>query len=239
MAIRLSGPGRPYDGLVKSTPTGPRWTGETRLVMERLKDPLRWKKPRRIFVNSMGDLFHENTASLDVAAVWHVMRLAPWHTFQILTKRPKRMRRFVEKWGAALPNVWLGVSVEDQAAANERIPHLQMIHAALLFVSLEPLIGPVSLAQAIPCGYYCEEGIGHVDHGPNGNLGHIGWVVCGGESGPRARPMKLGWARAVRDECRDARVAFFMKQLSEADTPDFKKFECFPEDLQVRQFPVL
>ena len=176
VAARFSGPGLPYEGLVRiasGKPTG--WNGVVRMVHEHLADPLRWKRPRRVFVNSMSDLFHESLTNEQIAAVFGVMAAAPRHTFQVLTKRSARMREWfawVADHGARgarsacrasaalylvaspevpggdewpLRNVWLGVSTENQAAADERIPELLRTPAAVRWISAEPLIGPVDL----------------------------------------------------------------------------------------------
>jgi protein gp37 len=159
----------------------PRWTGEVRLLPERLAEPLHWKKPRRIFVCDMGDLFHESVTDREITKVFATILSCPHHTFQILTKRAARMKEWITKHtplvfhGPPLPNVWLGVSVENQHFADERIPLLLTTPAAVRWISAEPLLGPVS-------------GIGTRD------FGGINWVVCGGESGPNARPMHPDWA---------------------------------------------
>lgn len=189
----------------------------------RLDQPLRWQKPRRIFVNSMSDLFHPDVPDLFIWRVFIVMAQATRHTFQVLTKRPDRAFGIISKWcdtglvfrsgyGAVLPNVWLGVSVEDQAAADERIPILLKTPAAVRWVSAEPLLGPVAI------GAYLSRtnmpGLrlmpGFIDPLPG-----LQWVVCGGESGPHARPMHAAWARALRDQCAVAGVPFLFKQWGE------------------------
>jgi protein gp37 len=157
-AARFAGPGRPFEGLTRRTPGGPRWTGKIRLVPEALEIPLHWRKPRRVFVNSMSDLFHEDVPDDFIHAVFAVMARSRHHTFQVLTKRPARMRALLSRWqsegltmregcGVTLPNVWLGVSVEDQRAADERIPELLATPAAVRFLSCEPLLGPVNLSK--------------------------------------------------------------------------------------------
>jgi protein gp37 len=156
--------------------------------------PVRWRKPRRIFVNSMSDLFHEHLPDMTIARIFQVMLRAPRHTYQILTKRPERMQAWVAAWvkeaGTPLPaNIWLGVSVEDQATAKQRVPLLLDTPCAVRWVSAEPLLGPVALA-----------------------LDGLNWVVVGGESGPGARPMHPDWARRLRDDCVGAGVAFLFKQ---------------------------
>jgi protein gp37 len=150
-AHRFSGPGGAYEGLTELGPEGPRWTGKVRTVPQLLELPLHWKKPRRVFVNSMSDLFHEDVPHEFIRDVFSVMIRCEWHTFQVLTKRPKRMQEIVQRWypknRAYPPNVWLGVSVEDQKTADERIPLLLQTPAAVRFVSAEPLIGPIDLTK--------------------------------------------------------------------------------------------
>ncbi|WAM23779.1 phage Gp37/Gp68 family protein [Myxococcus sp. NMCA1] len=237
MAIRLAGPGQPYEGLVESTPTGPRWTGKVVLDEELLDAPLRWKKPRRVFVNSMSDLFHESLSFETIDRVFATMRLAERHTFQVLTKRADRMREYVEwararsiveglevvpgrpiTWERAHPNVWLGVSVEDQRRADERIPHLLATPAAVRFLSCEPLLGPVDLERYLKPTLHTTGGerLQHPDpripsEGGRWEWG-VSWVITGGESGPGARPMHPEWARRLRDQCVSAGVPFFFKQ---------------------------
>jgi protein gp37 len=192
---------------------------------ERLDQPLRWTKPRRVFVNSMSDLFHESVPDAFIDQVFAVMALAKQHVFQVLTKRPERMRDYLcarnglgnpeicsainsipyglgNRHGALsmpLPNVWLGVSIEDQATADERIPLLLQTPAAVRWVSAEPLIGPVRLDEP----------------GLHGGPGQLDWCVVGGESGPNARPMHPDWVRSLRDQCQAAGVPFFFKQWGE------------------------
>lgn len=166
---------------------------DLRLVPERLLDPLKWVKPRMVFVNSMSDLFQEKVPARFSKDVFDVMRLADWHVYQMLTKRGERMSHVVRKFPKrlqALPNVWLGVSVEDKKYGVPRIEHLRQTPAAVRFLSVEPLL----------------EDLGEID------LAGIDWVIVGGESGPGARPMKPKWAMSVRDQCHAARVPFFFKQ---------------------------
>ena len=253
VAARFSDPGMPYEGLAKriarevrqfkvvgGEPTGefrtatkyePRWTGDVRMVPEHLADPLRWKKPLRIFVNSMSDLFHEALTNEQIAAAFGVMAAAPRHTFQVLTKRPKRMREWfawVAEYGLSvlaleaslhlgedrdyigseqpswpLPNVWLGVSVEDQEAATTRIPELLGTPAAVRFLSMEPLLGAIDLAAASPNSRSFAE--------------DLDWVIAGCESGPGARRCKVEWLRSIRDQCAAAHVPFFLKQAQHID----------------------
>lgn len=219
---------------------------------ERLDQPLRWKKPRRIFVNSMSDLFHDQVPAEYIAKVFAVMSQAPQHTFQVLTKRHGRMRALLAsehfqtdahsraidlvqsltaehefRW--PLPNVWLGVSVEDQRWAGIRIPALLDTPAAVRFLSCEPLLGPVNIRTAVRATgrqYGCggqHHGIGtrecprelHHHHDERCRMPMPDWVIVGGESGPGARPMHPDWARSLRDQCSAAGVPFVFKQWGE------------------------
>lgn len=159
---------------------------------DRLDQPLRWKRGRMIFVNSMSDLFHKSVPVSFVDSVFDTMESADWHVFQLLTKRSSRMRDYLkQRYADRSPpsHIWFGVSVEDARGAV-RIAHLRAAPAAIRFLSVEPLIGPV----------------GEVD------LSDIHWVIAGGESGPRARIMNIDWARQIRDECKRQNVSFFFKQ---------------------------
>jgi protein gp37 len=159
---------------------------------ERLEQPLRWQQPRRIFVNSMSDLFHKEVPTTFIDAVFDTMEKASWHTYQVLTKRSSLMTRYLRKRyadGLAPQHIWLGVSIED-AKNVVRLTHLKVAPARTKFVSFEPLIGPV---------------------GPV-NLKGIDWVIVGGESGPRARPIEEAWVLEIRDRCKADKVAFFFKQ---------------------------
>lgn len=187
---------------------------------DKLEQPLHWKKPRLVFVNSMSDLFHEQIPDEYIARVWAVMAMSRRHTFQVLTKRHGRMRSLLNRpefWRAVrrsvttdlnripeavglvrdpLPNVWLGVSVEDQKWANIRIPALLDTPAAIRFISAEPLLGPVDIFAS-----------SKIDRDPG-----LDWVIVGGESGRGARPMDPSWARTLRDECVQSGIAFHFKQ---------------------------
>lgn len=224
-----------------------RWTGRVELDDSKLDLPLRWKKPRRIFVNSTSDLFHESLDDDAIGSVWRTMARCQHHTFQILTKRPERMREFTRRVGLGVRpfhHVWLGVSVEDQETADERIPILLDTPAAVRFISAEPLLGPVDLAHHLR-GFNRDE-MGLRDDPLAASLlsagiesGHawarpaLHWVICGGESGPGARPMHPDWARGLRDQCAAAGVAFFMKQMGGSRRP----LPPIPDDLMVREFP--
>lgn len=268
MAARFSKPGQWGHGLATyvTRPDGKRearWTGTMVQAPEAtLTAPLRWKAPRRIFVNSTSDLFHEDVPDAWIDRVFAVMALCPQHTFQVLTKRPERMRAYFAagpwlRWlelmkplwhgrlasevaeNGALPNVWLGTSVEDQASADARIPHLLETPAAIRFISAEPLLGPVDLTRlgidsdsemhALTPIPWAEEvanwgddpetiegwldwyGLSEVP--TSGNMHPtLDWVIVGGESGAGARPMHPDWARDLRDQCASADVPFFFKQ---------------------------
>lgn len=163
---------------------------EVVLHSDRLRLPLSWRRGRRIFVNSMSDLFHEEVPDEFILEVFQMMQAADWHVFQLLTKRPERLLAM----SSDLPwpsNLWMGVSVENQYWADRRLPLLVEVPAAVRFVSLEPLLGPVQMGSS---------------------LSRLHWVVVGGESGPRCRKMQACWVRSVRDACVSADVAFFFKQ---------------------------
>lgn len=243
-----------YEGLTRTLPDGSRnWTGTVRCLPERLQQPLKWAQPRRVFVNSMSDLFHEGVPDEFLDQVFGTMALATAHTFQVLTKRPERMlsyiqrlgkrleaefpylqavgrpdgvgHRVVVRWGDGsalanelswpLTNVWLGVSVEDQAAADERIPLLLETPAAVRFLSCEPLLGPIRLENVL-CGCDGADPVVCPRCGGRGLLDTlrmgVSWVIVGGESGPHHRPMDPGWARSLRDQCQERGAAFLFKQ---------------------------
>jgi protein gp37 len=214
---------------------------------ERLDQPLRWAKPRLIFVNSMSDLFHEDVPDEFIDQVFAVMALAKQHTFQVLTKRPERMREYargnwqprmmghMRKFGRIpdgrgvmlqtingnLPNVWLGVSVEDQATADQRIPILLQTPAAVRWISAEPLLGPIDLNRLQFLGGEVGDKMSALSgrylaaYGTKSGAPKLDWVVVGGESGPKARPMHPDWVRILRDQCAAAVVQFMLKQWGE------------------------
>lgn len=227
MAARLDAMGQPlYKGLTKQTNAGPVWRGTVRASPDALLAPLRRKTPTTYFVNSMSDLFYEVFDDSLIDQVFAVMALCPQHTFQVLTKRAERMRDYMtdprqhnrmelaaesikasegKPWSPkhvlarVLPNVWLGVSTERQKEYDERWPHLASTPAAVRFISYEPALGPLNLQSMAltldrPIKMFPD------------------WVICGGESGPDARPMHPAWARALRDQCALLGVPFFFKQ---------------------------
>lgn len=230
-----------YRGLTQESKAGPVWNGKVRLLENRLTDPLRWRAPkdgtrRRVFVNSMGDLFHELVSEEWIDRVLGTIALAPHHDFLVLTKRAERMhdfmqtpkriwkifeavRRFVDNeyrenarfeldetpWPWPLPNLWLGISAEDQQRANQRIPLLLATPAAVRFISAEPLLGPVDLRAVSTAAISAAAG--------NKLSDCLHWVIVGGESGKDARPFDLDWATSIINQCRGAGIPCFVKQL--------------------------
>jgi len=179
-----------YKGTTRKSGQRYVWTGEVRIVSSALEAPLAWRKPRKIFVNSMSDLFQEAVPEAFIQQIWQVMRKAPHHVFQILTKRPDRMAEVLNAIGApVLKNVWLGTSVESRAYAH-RLESLRNTRAAVRFVSFEPLLDEVGTV----------------------NLADIHWAIVGGESGPGARPVHANWIEEIRLQCENQGVAFFFKQ---------------------------
>jgi len=220
-------------GLTIDTKAGPVWNGQVRLNVPWLRQPLEWKRPRMVFVCAHGDLFHESVPDEWIDCVFIVMAEARCHTFQVLTKRAERMRRYVDDavarvfaqargdWpGWPLPNVWLGISAERQQEADERIPLLLQTPAAVRFISAEPLLGPIDLTAVkldfMP-GYFGDALQPH--HVPHCDRHHrypgLDQVITGGESGPNARPSNPQWYRDIRDQCASAGVPYFHKQNGE------------------------
>ena len=234
---RMLPPNSHYAGLTKPSKFGPVWTGKVNLAPDHIiTKPLRWRKPKRIFVNSMSDLFHESIPDAWIDRVLAVMALAPQHVFQVLTKRPLRMQNYLRNPATPsqilrmianmhmeglipqareitlpLRNVWLGVSVEDQARADERIPLLLDTPAAVRWISAEPILGPIDL-ENIPWGGVRT----NILRGWSDAKIGLHWIVAGAESGPGARPCDIEWIRSLRDQCAGAGVPFFWKQHVEA-----------------------
>ncbi len=229
---------------------GLQWSGKILVAEERLAQPLRWRRPRLVFVNSMSDVFHHDVPERAVAASFAVMAATRRHEFQLLTKRPERMlawMQFLERtygtpseilahcaraaasYGLGeldvghqwpLPNVWMGASVESQKFADERLPILREVPAAVRFLSMEPLLGAVD----------------------DLDLRGIHWVIVGGESGPGARPMKPRWARSIRDRCLEEGVPLFMKQWGNYDEDgnwhrSKKETGCLLDGVDYKQWP--
>ncbi|HVL65753.1 MAG TPA: phage Gp37/Gp68 family protein [Vicinamibacterales bacterium] len=229
-----------FAGVVEPTAAGKlRWTGRVNCLEERLDWPLKWKRPRKIFVCNQSDLFHEDVPQAFIIAVFNRMARAPQHTFQVLTKRPARMREMVQlidalRGGSSLyanwplPNVWLGVSVENQRFADERIPLLLQTPAAVRFISAEPLLGPLELRHDWLYEYRNLNPVKAIV--PAGApLPRLSWVIVGGESGKGARPFDLAWARSIVQQCQAAGTAVFVKQLGAKPLEFFRRR---PEDPQ-------
>ena len=284
VAARFSGVGMPYEGLVTIGKQGARWNGTVRLVVEKLDEPLRWKKPTFIFVNSMSDLFHESLSNETIAAIFGVMAACPQHTFQPLTKRTRRATAWFH-WLALtaehanngigttelgvllhyaqslcdhprlrdtgpilsqpwpLRQVWLGASVEDQQRADERIPDLLTIPAAVRWISLEPQLEDVDLWAYLKTPTR-DKSLAEM-RAPA--MPGLDWVVQGGESGHGARGFNPTWAKLTREQCRKAGVAYFFKQFG-SNVLDFSgtKFKDshggdpseWPAEFNVRQYPI-
>ena len=219
------------------------------LVPERLDRPLHWRKPRRVFVNSVSDLFHEDVPDAFIDQVFAVMAKTQRHTFQVLTKRPERMRDYCNArlLGLPLPNVWFGVSVENQAAANQRIPLLLDTPAAIRWLSCEPLLESVQIAEYLRNPLWNDI--------PSWQEPAIDWVVVGGESGAddKARPFDIEWARSLVRQCRVGEIPVFVKQLGrhpvarEAGVVVWPEYDLrdkhggqmdeWPGDLRIREYP--
>lgn len=241
--------------------TRPREFEDVLVHHDRLDMPLRWRSPKRVFVNSMSDLFHKDIPDQFITDVFGIMALAHWHTFQVLTKQPQRMVEYLSRgdhgviaqfealqrnggistkrvfsaldvkrrdgilWEWPLPNVWLGVSVEDQATADERIPLLLQTSAAVRFLSCEPLLGPINIEKFTGEGHCPNaDDATHCVHWWDGagepccrcrQIAPIDWVIAGGESGPKSRPSHPDWFRSLRDQCAATDVPFFFKQWGE------------------------
>jgi protein gp37 len=221
MTKRLESMGhKQYAGLLN---VAGHFNGTVKTHPDRLQQPFHWKKPLRVFVCSMSDLFHKDVPSKFLYAVWCAMAACPQHTFQVLTKRPERIARALGPRGCGFyakegvvpcpqPNVWVGTSIENQGAFD-RWENLVASPAAVRFVSAEPLIGPWKfLGRTMP-----------------------DWVIVGAEKGPGSRPMDDDWARALRDQCQEAGTAFFMKQRCKNGKAI--PYEDWPDDLQVREYP--
>lgn len=207
------------------------------LHLDRLGKPATWKRPRLVFVNSMADLFHQDVPEGFISRVLRVMEAEDRHRFQVLTKRVDRALEVLSAYGPLPPNVWIGASVENQATADDRIPKLLQIEADVRFLSCEPLLGSVDLTEwlwgrAEPCqgcpqDSDCE--CGYRTRADNDGEPDLDWVIVGGETGPGFRPMEPAWALSIVDQCREAGVPVFVKQMA-GRAP-------IPPELQVREFP--
>lgn len=239
-AGRDPGGRRKYMGVATRTPSGRvAFNGTINLDEAALDEAYSWRKPRRVFVNSMSDLFHKDVPPDFIYQVFKVMEATPQHTYQVLTKRPENIMPAMKLYGigGATPqarpwpaNVWIGTSVEDQAAADSRIPHLLRVPARVRFLSCEPLLGPVDLR---PWVYTFR-----LNSAPDTPLRQdLHWIIVGGESGRGARPMVPAWAESLRDQCQAAGVAFYMKQMGSVYAGKGKGGDVIPDSLNVREFP--
>lgn len=187
---------------------------DIQLHEDRLKQPLHWKRPRMVFVNSMSDLFHEKVDYKNIAKIFEMMRLTPKHTYQILTKRPENALRFFKWWfvfdetSQVTDNIWLGISVENQQMADERLAPFSQFPSKIKFVSYEPALSEVNWSR----------------------YEFIDWIIAGGESGAMKRPNDIDWFRKTRDWAKENNIAFFMKQID--------KVQEIPEDLMIREYPL-
>lgn len=210
-----------------------KWNGTLLIQAHQLNKPFIWKKPRMIFVCSMGDLFHPDLPFEFIDQVFDIIQQTPRHTYQILTKRPEIMLRYFHDRNILIPynNAWLGVSAENQKWLEDRVTYLYFIPAVIRFVSLEPLIGPVILnGKTSLVGYNF--------------LPKLDWVIVGGESGPNARPMHPDWVKSIRDQCQEASVPFFFKQWGEwrpsedSDMGDISKWLYVRSDSSISEYPL-
>ncbi len=240
-----------------------KWSGKCVLVESALDKPLHWKKPRMIFVCSMGDLFHESVPKEWIIKVFMTIANCPQHTFQILTKRPSRMKEWFDspEWveiddGYRPKNLWLGVTVCTQKEADEKIPILLDIPVAVRFVSIEPCLEEINLGniriqrdpkfgdngwQGRPGGYpylNCLTGREYSVMVGNPTPYKLDWVIVGPETGPKARPCKIEWIESIVDQCKDANVPCFVKKVPvRKNQKDWGNMELWPEQLRVREYP--
>jgi protein gp37 len=209
MSKRLAGRyGYPKDDPFKVTPH-----------YSRMSKPFGWKKSRRIFVCSMGDIFHKDVKPEWRQDVWDVMHENQQHTYIILTKRPKGAAKYKKSWW--FPNIWLGVTAENQQTADERIPILLQTPAAVRFVSVEPMLSKINIRKWLP------EILGGIPFRLDSDV--LQWIICGAETGPGARHMQLDWAIDLKNQCKEAGIPFFFKKASKGDT--------VPPELLIREFP--
>lgn len=261
-AVRFAGEGGPFHLFARSTKNGPRWTGKVEVVEKHLHDPLHWRKPKKIFVNSMSDLFHESLPFSDILRIHITMLGAEQHTYQVLTKRPEIAKEFYLWWDRTCPghaypkDLWVGASIEDQPTADRRIPYIASLSSLPIttFLSYEPALGPVDFTKHFWIG---EEGGIDFCYTPRQQ---IALVIVGGESGHGARTCETSWVRNTIRQCKAAKVACFVKQLGARIGGNAEEFGGFvhcthqngsfglcdskggnmsewPSELRVREFP--
>lgn len=231
MAKRLSGidATKHYLSTLVNNPEDERygkWNGTTHIVRSALSKPLTWKKSNKIFVCSMGDLFHESIPFDTIVEVFHIIKKCPQHTFQILTKRPERMLNFFNYFAANpywenLPNVWLGVTVENQKQAKIRIPLLSKLPASIKYISVEPMLENIDLST-------------------NNNIEILDWVICGGETGAKARNIEKEWVNNLLYQCVSSNIPFFFKSWGASILLDNNqiKYNSQIEGKEYKQFPL-
>jgi len=214
---------------------------------DKLNQPLEWKRPRKIFVCSMGDLFHADVPTEWINKVFSVIQQAKQHTFIILTKRPERMQQYIRSVNKCrscpendipFSNVWCGITAENQRTADGRIPILLSTPAVKKFISVEPMLERIDIMRYLPeydyrpTYEYYQKAYPDCGNVPILIKPGIDWIICGAETGPNARPMSLEWARDLRDQCAEANTPFFFKKAGPVGTP-------IPEDLTIREYPEL
>lgn len=207
------------------------WNGEVALLPERLTEPFTWRKPRKVFVNSMSDLFHEKVPTSFIESVFEVMSHCKQHTFQVLTKRPKRMLEIALEWDQKFgfpDNVWMGVSVEDQPTASERIPYLMRMPAKVKYLSIEPLLNFIHLNRIYLMGkdYYATSPF------------WVDWVIVGCETGTQRRECKLEWIENIVEQCKYHDKPVFVKKISINGKIE-KDINKFPAHLRIREYPTI
>jgi protein gp37 len=241
------------------------WTGKINFNIKKLEEAVKTKKPTVFFIDSMSDLFHPDIPFQFIWKCYVLMSEHPRHTFQVLTKRPERRLEFYKWMAEEMKDfgglqvqkhIWEGTSAGTQKALDERAPYIMelktMFPELVVWLSMEPLLESINLEKLlIPCSYYCdhdEEGFANwMEEHPDANgedyyfSNHhpdkpkLDWVVVGAESGPKARPMQIDWAKKIKDDCKQANVAFYMKQICIKGKKI--KYEDFPEDLKIREYP--
>lgn len=257
-----------YQGVVtieKDTGRRPEWTGKINLAEHKLDEPLRWRKPRKIFVNAFSDFWHPSVPDAWRDRIMARIAMAPWHTYMVLTKRPLEMQQYLsdpetpkriraemlkvkdepwmhdeEAFPWPLPQFWPGVSIEDDPSAQYAVPYLLRTPASVRWISAEPLLGPVTLKPSWLCKFRGDDGsVMDWAHKCGAECNPLRLVVVGGESGKYARPMEEAWALSLGEQCADAGTAFFFKQGSQANWKYWREsdFDKFPVALQVREYP--
>lgn len=210
--------------------TGKEWTGKVIMHWDKLHEPFTWRKPRMVFVNSMSDTFHCKVSLEFLRSLWYSMRHNQKHTFQVLSKRPEQWLRIQKDYAQCMgyPNIWAMTTCENQAMLDKRLPILLQIDAPVRGISVEPMLEPMNLYDGLIHG---------LSNGSIPDRRYLHWIVVGCESGPIRRPCELSWVRDLRDQCRELRIALFVKQLL-LNGKVVKDMAKFPEDLRIREMPI-